>query len=455
METPDREKKGKRNGAFGRSRPPRLSAGQPSGVREDPPLQDRQVAIPGSDLDGRAPGGSRDPESNGEPEPLSESDVIRISRCVLRLLMGPPPDPPSKEEGEEKVGPQLASRVLASFGSLAKQLSADLYCAEREGGLWLATRNGMSAEHRDGSSSSGSSSSPPPQPPRPASGHSFVGGGPRSAQRQGDAGQRVGMTRTWWGQPYYGPLAQPAAYVTANMIWDPLRAAELEVSWCRQTIMGLQEALARVRAAHAMEVQQLVFELEGLRMRMHHRQASPPPSEKPFPAPKTFGVGAKQKTPHGEVVAGAARSRVINQVPWRWQVPRPPLSLAALPPLPEDVHDLALQPRNSGLNVSADQRRNGARDRRWLTAGSGAVADTRTTGPGRQDPLDGGEKNEGKMARVVAMVKEHLPTLSEAEVRRHVVDVCRLQRGFAGLSLASFVALVLRHIRNASMHGGH
>lgn len=465
---PDREKRGK-GPRYLKSRPPRLSVGPPSGVRDHPPF-------------------SKDPELNGVPEPLSESDILRISRCVLQLLVQPQPRP-SREEGDG-VGPELVSRVLASFGSLAKQLRADLYRLGREGHPFFTGQvtNGESQPDCPSSSSgtvapprASSPSSPPPQQflcslanghapeqcgvaeARGAAAASVEGGGPWITRPQGPpvaAGGTVTMTGHSWGQPAALPPAymphalQAGPYVGRSMVWDPLRAAELEVSWCRQAICGMQEALARTQEAHALEVRRLLLELELVRMRVHHPQASPPPSVEALPAPGESGVDAKQETPQGEVVPLAAGDHVNTQGRWDCRALRPFLSPATHSMDAEGLHELTLKPKDTSLDVPGDRRQDWGRELHRFTKQSGPALQMCATGPGSVRSLDG-DKVEAKIARVVAMVKEQLPTFPECKIRRHVEHVHSLQQGFSGMAFHSIVALVLGHIRGLSVHGEH
>lgn len=459
---PDREKKGKGPRCFSKSRPPRLSVGPPNGVRDDPKSEDRQWGNPGTVVDG--PVSSKDPELDAGPEPLSESDIIRISRCVLQLLVEP-----RRPEDEGEVGPQLASRVLASFGSLAKQLRADLYRVGREGQHYFDPRHAVNRGHHHQDSGSASpprvsSSSPPPLHASEggvAEARGAEGDGPRIArpQRPPVARGTVVMAGPPWGQPGALPPAfvphalQGGPFVGHGLVWDPLRAAELEASWCRQAVIGMQEALARAHEAHALEVRRLLLELELVRMRLHQQQASPPPSAEALPALGESGVGAKQETPQGEVAPPAAGDPVHSQGLWECRALRPPLSPAAPSWEPEELHELALRPREDAmLDIPGDHRQDWGRELHRFTEPSGGVLQLRATGPGSERSLDG-DKVQAKMARVVAMVREQLPTCPEPEIWRHVEHVRSLQHGFSGMAFHSIVALVLGHIKGLSSHG--
>lgn len=255
------------------------------------------------------------------------------------------------------------------------------------------------------------------------------------------------------------PHGLPAVpFVRCNLGWDPLRAAELELSWCRQIISGLHEELARVRSAHALEVGQLRLEVEALRSEMHRDQASPPPSVKPRAALDKSSFRAKEDAPQGEVVPRAVRGRMDVPGAWASQAPRPILSPAVHSLGEGDLHELAIEPspaaghRDSGLHVPGDQLQGWDRDPRSFMDQSGAGSDLHAAGPSREDSLNG-NKVEAKIARVVVLLQDHLPTCSETEIRRHVEEVRRLQQGFSRMPFHSIVALVLGHARSVSRHG--
>ncbi|KAH9376288.1 hypothetical protein HPB48_015012 [Haemaphysalis longicornis] len=213
---PDREKKGKGPRCFSKSRPPRLSVGPPNGVRDDPKSEDRQWGNPGTALDGPV-------------------------RCVLQLLVEP-----RRPEDEGEVGPQLASRVLASFGSLAKQLRADLYRVGREGQHYFDPRHAVNRghHHQDSGSASPPQVSSSTSPPLHASeggvaeARGAEGDGPRITrpQRPPVARGTVVMAGPPWGQPGALPPAfvphalQGGPFVGHGLVWDPLRYCLYRVS---------------------------------------------------------------------------------------------------------------------------------------------------------------------------------------------------------------------------------
>ncbi|KAH9376289.1 hypothetical protein HPB48_015011 [Haemaphysalis longicornis] len=282
---------------------------------------------------------------------------------------------------------------------------------------------------------------------------------------------------------------------------DDESAAELEASWCRQAVIGMQEALARAHEAHALEVRRLLLELELLRMRLHQPQASPPPSVDALPvgapfdvpvfvrrwwlrqriaapnartpivlkatgqttwamgvwwtgamacrggegrelggkhchpfsllsqAPVEPGVGAKQEVPQGEVSPPAAGDPARSQGLWECRALRPPLSPAAPSWEPEELHELALRPREDAmLDIPGDHRQDWGRELHRFTEPSGGVLQLRATGPGSERSLDG-DKVQAKMARVVAMVREQLPTCPEAVPRSVWTEVCSTHAG--------------------------
>lgn len=430
-----------------------------------------------------------------EPEPLTEADVTDIVRQLREVLQEKGPS--QEDDLLNALAPEQARRVLATYDTLTaflyrhpgfrlvhEDLHSFIYYQDPDDdddddcyySTTAAVYNGVpalnaGAEHQLHSLVAGNNG---PRSVRTSScsSTSYESAMEEEEDYEDGKGKKHGL-KDGSSQTPSRPRCQSRALQAVQPTcdaesqtqgWDPAEFAELELMLRKRNteISQLQERLASMQEAHALEMQQLHLKIEELQSGPQVPPTPPPQNEVNQEMRSSCSTSDEEEDERPQVVAtinGDMNGEAEEEEEGHgWLQARSPAVLRS--PLPrsepdEKLHALSIEPRPKPEPPVEQKVKRQERpqvpefyDLHWrMEQAAAPCSDVESMWSSR-----GGSptksKTEMQITKIVHMVKKKQPNYSEQEIRKHVDYMRKSQGGFSRMTFNSIVALVLGHMKS-------